>query len=153
MSGKPTSDQELAAAEALQNFFIALQPWIPTIIITLIIFYAGGAFVMGRVFKKAGEPEWSGWVPIYSFWVYYKLGNQPPWIVILMLIPYIGMLFSLFLIPATYNINKNFGKSQPYLLMAYFLPVLWLGMLAFGDAKWQSEPVQKTNKLRKEHSS
>ena len=145
MSGTLTPDQELAAVEALQNFFVALRPWIPMIIFIVVVFYAGGAYIIGRMFKKAGIPQWAAWIPGYNFWKYFEMGKQPPWIALLMLIPYIGIVASVFIIPATYHVNKGFGKSHSYLLMAYFLPVLWLGILAFGDDKWQ--PPKTKNKI------
>ncbi len=116
------------------------------VMVFLIIFwiaaYAIGAFLLGRLFKKAGIPQWTAWVPIYNTWKLLEMGGQQGFWAVLALIPFVQFVSLIFIIMAMYHIGKKLGKEGWFVLLAIFLPVVWLIWLAFDDSKWPK--AQKT---------
>ena len=45
-------------------------------IIGFLIAYSLNAFLLGRIFKKAGVPSWKAWVPLYRIWKFFQLGGS-----------------------------------------------------------------------------
>jgi len=37
--------------------------------------YVLGAFLLGRIFQKAGVPAWKAWVPVYRMWKMFQIGG------------------------------------------------------------------------------
>lgn len=134
--------EQIAQSEYVQQQIIQgfVDIW-PILLAVSLICYAITVFVLGRLFKKAGVPQWMAWVPALNTWKIFEIGKQPPWLSLIALIPipFISLIGLVFLIPSVYNINKQLGKSKAFLLMAAFLPIVWLGWLAFDDSKWQSK--------------
>jgi hypothetical protein len=112
--------------------------------ITYVIF----AFLLGRIFKKAGEPQWIAWVPIYNTWKTLELGNQQGFWAVLALIPFVNLVSTIFLYIAMFNIGKKLGKEDWFVLLAIFLPVVWIIWLAFDDSKWQGGKKVATEKAK-----
>jgi hypothetical protein len=101
--------------------------------------YAIGAFLMGRLFKKAGVPQWAAWVPIYNTWKMLEIGGQQGFWAILMLFPILNVVSLIFLYIAMFHIGKKLGKEDWFVLVAIFLPVVWLIWLGFDDSKWPTK--------------
>lgn len=115
------------------------------VIVTLIIAYVVNAFLMGKIFKKAGEESWKAWVPIYNTWTLLEVGGQKGWYVLLALIPFVGAIITaVFTFIAQYNIGLKLGKSGAFLLLAIFLPIIWFAILAFDKSTWQGAPAAAT---------
>ncbi len=112
------------------------------LIIFWIAAYVIGAFLLGRLFKKAGIPQWTAWVPIYNTWKLLEMGGQQGFWAVLALIPFVQFVSLIFIIIAMYHIGKKLGKEGWFVLLAIFLPVVWLIWLAFDDSKWPK--AQKT---------
>lgn len=91
---------------------------------------------MWRIFEKAGQPGWAAIVPIYNIIVWLKIINKPWWWLIMMVIPLVGVIFSIW---ATNLLMKAFGKSEGWTLGAIFLPFIIYPLLAWGDARYQGE--------------
>ncbi len=94
----------------------------------LIIIIAGW-----KIFEKAGKPGWAVIVPIYNILVWAEIAKKPMWWGLLTLIPYVGIVWSIWL---TNLVSKGFGKGVGYTLGMIFLPFIFLPMLAWGDAKY-----------------
>lgn len=100
---------------------------------------------MWKLFQKAGREGWEAIIPIYNSYVMTQLVNKPGYWVILMLIPYVGMIWSIWVLNL---FVKGFGKDAGYTVGILFLPFIFLPMLAFGDAKWQGTPeIDQTDVL------
>jgi hypothetical protein len=86
-----------------------------------------------KIFTKAGEPGWASIVPIYNIIVWLKIAGKPWWWLFLCLIPFvnfiIGILWCL-------GLAKNFGKGGGFAVGILFLGIIFLPILAFGDAKF-----------------
>lgn len=127
---------QLSQGEALAltgGFFIFF-------LIVAVIGYVVHAFLLSRIFQKAGVEPWKAWVPIYNSWIMLELGEQKGFWAILMLIPFVNIVAVIFLIIAQYHIGLKFGKSGAFVLLAIFLPIVWLIWLAFDSSKWNGQP-------------
>lgn len=143
-----------------------------TVVLGIIVFLTGImlvayviiAYLLSRIFSKAGVAGWKAWVPVYSTWVTLKLGGQKGWIALLFLTPaFISLLpippeataawilliaiavcailvATVFLYIAMYKIGLHFGKDAYFVLWAIFLPIVWYAWLAFDQSTWK-EPV------------
>lgn len=110
------------------------------LLIFAVISYAITAFLLGRVFKKAGVPQWAAWVPIYNTWKLLEMGDQPGFWSVLSLLPFVGILTLVFMYIAMYHIGLKLGKEKWFVLLAIFVPIVWMIWLGFDDSKW---PVEK----------
>lgn len=122
---------------------------IGSIIFGLLI-YALTAFFLMKVFEKMNIEGWKAWVPIYNQWVILEAGALPGWISLAFLIswiPFIGQLASIavvvFLAIAIYRIGIGFNKEGAWVVLWIFLPIVWLGIVAFDDSKWRGLPDGK----------
>lgn len=112
--------------------------------LSFVIFsYAIVAFLLGRLFKKAGLRQWPAWVPLYNNWKLLELGGQPGFWAPLALIPYVGFVTLIFTYIAAYHIGLKLGKSKWFVGVAIFLPLIWLIWLAFDDSQWPKPKEKK----------
>lgn len=109
------------------------------LILFTIASYALGAFLLGRVFKKAGIPQWVAWVPVYNTWKLLEIGNQRGFWAIVGLVPFIGIIALIYLYIAMYHVGKKLGKEGWFVLLAIFIPIAWMIWLGFDDSKWPTE--------------
>ena len=100
--------------------------------------YVVSALLLGRIFKKAGIPSWIAWVPFYSTWKLLEMGGQPGFWAALGIVPVVNYVSIVFLYIAMYNIGLKFGKSGAFVLMAIFLPLVWLIWLAVDKSVWNN---------------
>ena len=112
--------------------------------------YALFAWLLSRVFRKAGIPEWKAWVPVYNYWVFLELGGQQGWIAILTVIPVAGIVATVFLCIAAYNIGLAFSKDGAWVVLYIFLPWLWLAIVGLDSSRWEPwrqpmAPIYGTN--------
>jgi F0F1-type ATP synthase assembly protein I len=105
--------------------------------ITLIITYIVVSLLLSRIFRKAGVEGWKAWVPIYNTWITYELGGQKGWWALIMLVPVVNLVASVFLYIAMYEIGLKFGKDGSFVLWAIFLPIVWYVWLAFDQSTWK----------------
>lgn len=128
-----TTDPAVAIA-AMAGFFVL---WL----IFSAALYVIGALLLGRVFKKAGQPQWPAWVPIYNSWKLLEIGGQQGFWAVLALIPIVNIVSLVFMYIAMYHIGKNLGKSDAFVLLAIFLPIVWLIILAVDKSTWKGSKV------------
>lgn len=131
-SGMSDPATTAAGFALLGTFFVFL-------LVLSVIFYAVGAFLLGRIFKKAGVEQWIAWVPIYNTWKLLEIGGQQGFWAILAILPFVNIVSLVFMYIAMYRIGKNLGKEDWFILLAIFIPVVWLIWLAFDDSKWQGK--------------
>ncbi len=86
-----------------------------------------------KVYEKAGKPGWAALVPIYGTIVLIQIIGKPGWWVLMFFIPIVNIVF---LIWAINLLSKSFGKEEGYTLGLIFLGIVFLPMLAFGDATY-----------------
>lgn len=116
------------------------------VLIFWLIAYAISAFLLGRLFKKAGVVQWIAWVPIYNMWKLLQIGGQEGFWAVFALLPFVGFVSIIFIFIAMHNIGKKLGKGDWFVLLAIFLPIAWMIWLGFDDSKW---PKNKKHSLEK----
>lgn len=109
------------------------------------------AFLLSRIFKKANLPMWQAWIPVLNTWRLLELGGQTGYISLLAVLSAIvspvssGASFGffavlyIFMLLAMANIGKRLGKSKWFVLLAIFLPIVWMIWLGFDDSKWRAD--------------
>ncbi len=121
----------------LLGFFAA---FIGIILLVALASYAISAFLLSRIFKKAGIEAWKAWVPFYNIWVFLEIGKQKGWYLLLNFVPFVGsLIFLIFYIMAAYNIGKSLGKDGIFVLWAVFIPVVWYIWLGFDNSTWENQ--------------
>ena len=89
---------------------------------------------MWTIFAKAGKPGWAALIPIYNLIVLLEIVGKPWWWLLLMVIPLVNVVFAVW----TYNLlSKSFGKSEGFTAGLILLSIIFLPILAFGDAQYQ----------------
>lgn len=136
-SGSQLTDAETAAIVGVILVFL---------LVLVLISYIVTAWLLSRVFKKAGVKPWIAWVPIYNGWKILELGNQQGFWAVLAIIPPVYFVSMIFTYIAFYHIGKKFGKEDWFILLAIFVPIVWLAWLAFDDSKWQKQPARFSTK-------
>jgi hypothetical protein len=118
------------------------------VFILFIASYAIGAFLLGRIFKKADTPQWIAWVPVYNTWKMLEIGGQQGFWSILLFIPIVNIVAIVFTYIAMYNIGLKLGKDDWFVLLAIFLPLIWMIWLAFDDSTWAVEKKAAPTKTK-----
>lgn len=93
---------------------------------------------MWKVFSKAGEPGWASIVPIYNVIVLLKIAGKPWWWLFLLFIPIVNLVIAIITYVA---LAQNFGKGGGFAAGLILLPVIFLPILAFGDAQFKGAPA------------
>lgn len=111
------------------------------IMIGSIISYLVGAFLLGRVFQKAGRPMWPAFVPIYNAWVLLEVAGKPGWWVLINFVPFIGSVIYLILfIVASLELAKRFSKSAVFAVFGLVIfPIIGYAILAFDQSKYSPQ--------------
>ena len=98
-----------------------------------------------RIFTKAGQPGWAVLIPFYNIYVYSQVVKRPGWWMLLYfasIIPVVGSLAVLFVsIIDNLRLAKLFGKSSGFGVGIILLGVVFLPILAFGDADYDETRV------------
>mgnify|MGYP001466192877 CR=1 FL=1 len=85
------------------------------------------------IYEKADKPGWAAIIPIYNSLVWFEIINKPWYWLLLICIPYIGLIWSV------WSINllvKRFGYSEGFTVGVLFLPFIFLPIIAFGNSKY-----------------
>ncbi|WP_243700444.1 DUF5684 domain-containing protein [Halorussus pelagicus] len=100
--------------------------WLASVVVTLASLW--------KIFQKANIAGWKGIVPIYNVYLMLKIGNNPGWYLLLFVIPIIN-----FIVAAKMYIDlaKAFDKGLAWGLGLWLIPIIFLPMLAFGDATYR----------------
>ncbi|MBN9173880.1 MAG: large exoprotein, partial [Microbacterium sp.] len=113
--------------------------------------YVLTAWFLMKIFDKAGvQGRWRAWVPIYNTMVFSKLGDLSPWLVLIGLgasivlgwVPVLGQIIGLatFLVVllAAWRVGLKLQKEAVWLILAFFLWIVWLGINAFDKSRWNT---------------
>ncbi|MGN6324781.1 DUF5684 domain-containing protein [Pseudolysinimonas sp.] len=102
--------------------------------VAFVLLVVAGVYVLQAVgfmmlFKKVGIEPWIAWVPYYNTWKLLELGSQPPWIVLIALIPGGSVVLLVFFGLAAYRIGISFGKDASWTVLAVIFGWLWAMLL------------------------
>lgn len=87
-----------------------------------------------KIYTKAGKPGWACLIPIYNGVVLMQIVKKSPWLVLLLLIPYLGGL--IFWIIASIGLANVFGKGVGFAIGLILLAPIFILMLGFGSATY-----------------
>ena len=88
---------------------------------------------MWKVFVKAGRPGWAMLIPIYNTYVFLKIAGKPGWWLIWFFIPIVNIIVAII---ATLAFAQSFGKGAGFTVGLIFLPIIFMPILAFGEAQY-----------------
>ncbi|MFT3738222.1 MAG: DUF5684 domain-containing protein [Breznakibacter sp.] len=88
---------------------------------------------MWVIFSKAGKPGWASIIPIYNVIVLLEIVGKPWWWLLLMLVPVVNLII---LIVVYHNLSLSFGKGAGFTVGLLLLGIVFLPILAFGDAQY-----------------
>lgn len=109
----------------------------------LLVVYVVTAIFLGRIFKKANTPSWIAWVPFYNTWRMLELGGQKGFWAVLAIIPVVNIASLVFMYIAMYHIGRKLGKEDMFVLLAIFLPLVWIIWLGADSSTWDESKGAK----------
>lgn len=95
-----------------------------------------------KVFTKAGKPGWASIVPVYNMIVMIQIADLSLVYLLLFFVP-IANIYALFKIYI--GIAHKFGKSTGFGVGLIFLTIIFMPMLAFGDAVYEGNSNTSMN--------
>ena len=93
-----------------------------------LIGYLIAAFALVGVFKKADEPIWQAFVPIWNTLVLIKVAGKPLWWFLLLLIPIAGIVFGIIIL---HELSLAFGHGAGFTVGLVFLSIIFLYILGY----------------------
>lgn len=107
--------------------------WIISVVLAIF-----AVICLWKVFEKAGKPGWASIIPIYNAVVTLQIVGMSPWLLLLMLIPFANIIIAFVLNILVYvKLAGKFGKSGGFAVGLIFLNIIFMAILAFGDAEYQ----------------
>ena len=98
-----------------------------------IISYVLYSLAYMKMFRKAGEAGWKGWVPFVSEWTFFKIVTGNGANMFRLLIPFYNIVYAII---ATIKLGKVFGKSNGFCVGLVFVPEVFYLILAFGKSQY-----------------
>ena len=87
-----------------------------------------------KIFTKAGQPGWASIIPFYNAYILCKIAGKPGWWVILLFVPLVNFVVIIIIFIA---LAQAFGKGAGFGVGLALLGIIFLPILAFGDARYQ----------------
>lgn len=106
-------------------------------LLLFVAIYVVFSYFLSLIFKKAGVASWKAWVPVYNSWIMLELGGQKGFWAILAFVPLVNIVSAVFMYIAMYQIGLNLGKDGVFVLLAIFLPLVWVIWLGVDKSTWQ----------------
>jgi hypothetical protein len=101
---------------------------------------------MWKIYTKAEQPGWAVLVPIYNIIVLLQIVRKPLWWIVMFIIPVANLVF---LIMTYHELSKAFGKDIGTTLGLLFLPIIFVPILGYGDAKYQWPTVMEVEVIER----
>lgn len=88
-----------------------------------------------KIFTKAGEDGWKAIIPFYNVYVLTKLVTGNGLLFLVLLIPIVNIFFGFYLY---HKLAQSFGKGIGFTIGLILLNPVFMLILAFGDAQYES---------------
>ncbi len=89
--------------------------------------------IMWRIFEKAGEHGWAAIIPFYQNYVLFKITWGQGWLFLLLFLPIINIVTCII---TMIKLAKAFNKDGAFAVGLIFLNIIFLAILAFGEARY-----------------
>jgi len=109
--------------------------------VILLIGYLLKSITLMLFFRKVGVTPGLAWVPIYSTWKWLEVGGQLGAFSLFALIPYGGIVTTVFLAIGMYRSDIAFRKDTAWVVLGIFLPWLWCILLSRPEETYQPELI------------
>ncbi|HYW78965.1 MAG TPA: DUF5684 domain-containing protein [Thermoguttaceae bacterium] len=86
-----------------------------------------------QVFRKADQPGWAAFVPIYNLVLMTRIGGFSAWWAVLCLVPGVNVLIYLGI---SVGIARRFGRGDLFGAGLAFFPQVFYPILGFGGSKY-----------------
>jgi len=100
------------------------------------------AFALFGIFKKADEPTWQAFVPIWNTIILIKVAGKPLWWIILLLIPIVNIVV---LVLVYHGLSTSFGHGAGFTVGLFFLSIIFLYILGYDSNPYRGatggEPI------------
>ena len=100
------------------------------LLFVLVVAYLLTAITLSMFFGKVGVDRWIAWVPFYNIWRWLEVGGQHGALALLSLIPYGGIVTTVFLAIGMHRTGIAFRKDSSWVVLGIFLPWLWCILLS-----------------------
>lgn len=130
---------------------IILAVYAVILLITLVLvvaYYVVMSLALSRFFAKVGVESWIAWVPFYSTWKWLEVGGQAGRFSLLSLIPYGGIVTSVFLYIGMYRSGIAFRKESGWVVLGIFLPFVWAFLLSRPQETYDPELIVRAGYSR-----
>lgn len=125
-------------AFTMQTILVAMGIWLFFIGAIGLVLYVFTSFALMRIGQKLGyQSSWFAWIPILNIVMLFQLGEQNPWLLLLILIPGIGAIaVAIISVIAYMRISEKLGFDK-LLGLLVLVPTIGnlvlLGILAWKD--------------------
>ena len=106
----------------------------------LLLFMIYRLITLYAIYEKADEHGWGAFVPFYGQYLFCKITTGRGWLFLLLLIPFVNVIFGIYLLVP---LAKSFGKSGWFALGLLFLGVIYRSILAFGECRYLGVPERE----------
>ena len=106
----------------------------PSFYVGSLIGYLIYAFALVGVFRKADEPVWQAFVPIWNAIVLIKVSGKPIWWIILYLIPIVNIVIAILVL---HGLSTSFGHGAGFTVGLVFLGIIFLYILGYDSKPYQ----------------
>jgi Family of unknown function (DUF5684) len=100
-----------------------------------------------KVFTKAGQPGWAVLVPLYNILIMLRIVGRPDIWLLYCLIPGVNVVIQIIL---CIDLAKSFGKDTVFAIGMILLPVVFVPILGFGDARYLGPQVAASTRATQE---
>lgn len=130
----------------LQNFMDEFFIVIMIIQIAFLVIGIISGICLFKMFKKASQPAWIGFIPGYNTYILIKIAQLPSWYLLLYFIPFANVYA---IIKIKYEITHRFGYQNKMALLYVVIPIIPMFIFAF-KANYTSKEIQENKKETKE---
>ena len=123
------------ATAAMVALFFAV--YVGVLLFAVVIGYVLTSWSLMALFRKTGVETWKAWVPIYQTVTWLRLGGQNGMWGWLALIPYVGVVTSIFIYIGMHKTSIAFRKETGFFVLGIFFPFVWAFMLGYGSAPYE----------------
>jgi hypothetical protein len=120
---------------------VIIAAWGVFALVILLLAWIVTGITLGMFFRKVGVPVWSAWVPVFNLWRWLEVGGQNGAFALLTLIPYGGLVTTVFLAIGMHRTGIAFGKEAAWVVLGIFLPWLWCILLAQPGERYEPERI------------
>ncbi len=142
----PNASQQMPAA-GIMAFVMAFFMIIVVLFIGIYIYFSLCLFLIAK--KLNVSAPWIAWVPIVQIWTLLQAAGKPCWWVVLFFIPVIGIIASVYVWMC---IAENLGRNKwlGLLILAPFINLVYIGVLAFSKQEQQAEMHDQADPIGQE---